>query len=183
MRFTVAWANVISENLALKLSLGCLILVLGALSTVTLKLAARKPLVIERGCLSQKVPTVDGERSSVEVENFVREAVAMRFDAVVQLKPDYLSEDETKFRAQEQQEFKKRDLTQRVVVNGVAINGDQVTVNADRLFSVGAVRSALPFPLALTLGSVARTEWNPYGLTLLQVSALPTSQPTGGAGK
>ena len=97
MRFIVAWANVISENMALKLSLGCLVLVLASLSTVVVKLAARKPLVVERGCLSRVVPTGDGTRTAVEVETFVREAVSMRFDTAALVKPDYLSDGEIKF--------------------------------------------------------------------------------------
>ncbi len=183
MRFTVAWANVVSENLVLKLSLGCLCIVLIALAAVTVKLVTRKPLVVERACYSHALPTNDGERTPAEVEIFVREALAMRFDTTAQIKPGFLSDEELRFRTQEQQDFKKRDLSQRILINSVSVNGDKVTVNADRIFTVGTVRSALPFSLIVTLGSVARTEWNPYGLSVVQVSAPILGQSPEGAKK
>jgi hypothetical protein len=183
MRFTVAWANVVSENLALKLALGCLALVLVAQSLVAFKLASRKPLVIERACYSRAIPSVDGGRTPAEVEIFVREALPMRFDTSARVTPSFISEEEGKFRVQEQQEFKNRNLSQRILVNRINLSGDQVAVDADRLFTVGAVRSALPFPLVLTLGSVARSEWNPYGLSILKISAPSTGQVPGSVGK
>lgn len=179
MRFTVAWAHVISENLALKLALACLALVIASLSVVTLQLENRKPLVVERACLSRTLPTTDGTRTSDEVEVFIRATLPMRFDSGATVTPDFLSDDEARFRAQEQQEFKKRSVTQRVVVNHVSVKGDEVLVDADRLFSVGSVRSALSMPLVITVGSIPRTEWNPYGLTLLQVAASPPAQASG----
>jgi hypothetical protein len=171
MRFTVAWANVISENLALKSALACLTLVLIALSFVVLKLSVRKPLVVERACYSRVLATVDSERTPAEIETFVREALATRFDTNIQTKPGFLSQDEEMFRVQEQQDLKKRDISQRILVNSVTTSGEKVAVDSDRLFTVGTVRSALPFPLVLTLGTIARSEWNPYGLTIIQVSA------------
>ena len=183
MRFTVAWANVVSENLALKISLVCLTASLIAVSGLAIKLATRKPLVIERACYSRMVLTVNGERTPGEVEIFVREALALRFDTAAQMTPGIFSMDEEAFRVQEQQELKKRDLSQRIIINHITIEGEKVTVDADRLFSIGAVRSVLPLPLLLTLGTVARTEWNPYGLTVIEVSAPTAGQRQPGAGK
>ncbi|MGK5085734.1 hypothetical protein WDW37_20790 [Bdellovibrionota bacterium FG-1] len=185
MRFTVAWAHVISENLALKIALGCLSLVLVGLSITVVSLSTRKPLLIERACFSRAIAIASGERSPSEIEVFVREAVAMRFDSMAQVKPGFLSADEERYRGQEQLDLKKHDLSERILVNAVEIHGEKITVDSDRLFSVGAVRSALPFPLTLTLGSVGRSEGNPYGLILLQSAAQvpPPNQPQGGGGK
>ena len=67
-----------------------------------------------------EVPTADGDSS---LRSRWRSLSARRsrcaLTRVRLVTPTILSDDETKFRAQEQQEFKKRDLTQRVVVNGV----------------------------------------------------------------
>jgi hypothetical protein len=183
MRFTVAWANVVNENWVLKFALACLTLVLISVSVVTLKLSSKKPLVFERSCYSREVQTGDGERTPAEIETFVHEALAMRFDTLASPKPGYLSEDEEKFRIQEQQEFKKRDISQKIIVNSVVVAGEKATVNADRLFTVGQVRSALPFPLTLTLGTTARSDWNPYGLVVIQVSAPDSDKKSNGEKK
>jgi hypothetical protein len=183
MRFTVAWANVVNENWVLKFVLACMTLVLISVTVVTLKLSSRKPLVFERSCYSREVQTVDGDRTPSEIETFVHDALAMRFDTGALVKPGFLSENEEKFRTQEQQEFKKRDLSQKIIVNSVVAAGEKITVNADRLFTISQVRSALPFPLTLTLGTVARSEWNPYGLVILQVSAPASDKKPSGEKK
>jgi hypothetical protein len=182
MRFTVAWANVISENLALKFVAASLVVVIFSLSIVVVRLAGRKPLIVERACHSRALSIADVDRTPAEIEAFVREALLVRFDTNAQVKPGYLSLEEEKFRTQEQLELKKREIVQRIIVNSVVVNGQTVSVNSDRLFAVGAVRSVLPFPLVLNIGTVTRSETNPYGLTLLQVSA-PKSDENSNGGK
>ena len=181
MRFTVAWANVISENHVLKIALGALVAVLLGLAIVTIKLAGRKPLIIERICYSQALTTSNEEKSSVEVEAFVKEALSSRFDTLSQVRPGFLSPEEERFRNQEQIELKKKEMKQKIIVNGIKVEGKNISVDSDRLISVGAIRSALPFPLSLIVGTVSRSEANPYGLTVLQVSApKPDSKQVGG---
>ncbi len=183
MRFTVAWANVVSENLALKFVSACLVVVIFSLSIVVVKLSGKKPLIVERSCYSRALATTDPERTQAEVEAFVREALASRFDTIAQVKPGYLSQEEEKFRIQEQLELKKREMSQKLVVNSVIVNGQTIKVESDRIFSVGVVRSVLPFPLLLTLGTVPRTDGNPYGLSVLQVSASKSEENSNGGKK
>ena len=49
---------------------------------------------------------------------------------------------------------------------------DGLTVDADRLISVGEIRSTLKFPLKVQLARVARSEGNPYGLQLSAVEEI-----------
>jgi hypothetical protein len=62
-------------------------------------------------------------------------------------------------------------MRQRVLVNAVTKNGDSLIVDADRIISVGSIRSAFPFPLIANISIVTRSQSNPYGLVL--VRALP----------
>ncbi len=72
-------------------------------------------------------------------------------------------------RARDQKALSARGMTQKVIVNNVKAVGDAAQVEADRLISVGPIRSAFPFPLALVLNTTPRSEGNPYGLLLLSV--------------
>lgn len=183
MRFTVAWANVVSENQALKIALGCLAVVLVVLSLVAIRLSDRKPLLIERACYSRILQPANAERTTAEIEVFVREALTLRFDSSAQMKPGFISQEEEKFRSQEQQEFKKKEISQKIIINSVSVTDSKVTVDADRLFTVGSVKSVLSFPIVVTIGTVSRTEWNQYGLMLLQVSAVPSNTKGTGGGR
>lgn len=171
MRFTIAWANVISENQILKIVLFSMMIIVFGLSFVCVKLGAKKPLLIERACYSRSLTASENERTQTEIEAFIREALSFRFDTGAQDKPGYLDEQEEKFRLQEQQEFKKRDIKQKIIVNKVTTDGKTATVDMDRILSVGNVKTVLPFFLALTLGIDDRTDGNPYGLVLLKVTS------------
>ncbi len=70
-----------------------------------------------------------------------------------------------------------KEMKQRILVNRIEkISGADVIIDADRILSIGPVRSALPFPLRLTLSSATRSRGNPYGLRLMQVKPLDKSQ-------
>ena len=70
----------------------------------------------------------------------------------------------------EQDELSKKGVVQRVFVNNIKIDASNAVIDADRVLSVGKVRSALVFPLKVVIGSTSRTESNPYGLILRKVS-------------
>ena len=171
MKLTVAWAKVISENSILKgvvISLTALVLFLGVTS---LKLALRDPLVIERACFSKVADVVETKRTNVEIEAFLKEAIAQRFDSVAQ-GSNYLSTEERNVRDREQRDLQSRKLAQKVFVNSAAMNGNKITLEADRLISVGDIRSAFRFPLEVKIESVTRSASNPYGLILSTVKAM-----------
>jgi hypothetical protein len=108
----------------------------------------------------------------VELENFVKEALHQRFDNDAVVMNDFISSDEISHREQEQKELNQRSMLQHVLLNSVEVKGNEVTVNADRLISVGQVRSAFPFPLMITLSTDIRSESNPYGLTVIKISEI-----------
>jgi hypothetical protein len=172
MKFAAAWSNILSQNLTLRLvimTLGSTTLVLAVTSV---KLMLKEPLIIERGCLSFVQPTVNSKHPVSEIDAFVRTALSKRFDTSAQDTDAFLADDERGFRTQEQTELAKKQVTERVLVNAIKVDGTNVTVDADRLLSVGKIRSALPFVLKVEIATQSRTPSNPYGLLLKKVSAL-----------
>jgi hypothetical protein len=170
MRFTVAWSEVLSQNVVLRFVILCLSLSVIGLSVLAAKLVLREPLIIERACLSTALEKTSPDHTEDEISNFVKEALPQRFDTDAFPHDGFLSNEESQFREQEQKTMKEKEMRQRILINKVEkISGAEVIVNCDRILSVGAVRSALSFPLRLILSSVSRTRGNPYGLRLQQV--------------
>lgn len=172
MKFTVAWAKVISENSVLKVVVLCLSGLCLFFGLSALKLALKDPIVIERGCYSKLGNVGDGKRTTVEIEAFLKEALFQRFDSVANVHDDYLSEDEKVLRSKEQKELQSRKLTQKVVLSSFTVNGGSIAVEADRLIAVGDVRSAFRFPLTIKMESTTRSEGNPYGLVVSEIKAV-----------
>ncbi len=169
MKYTVAWARVVSENSVLK----CVILCLSALclffGASSLKLALKDPIVVERGCLSKIATMSDGKRTVSEIEAFLKEALAQRFDTGPSIRADFLSEGERQIREKEQKDLQGRKLSQKVLLNSINASGETVNVDADRLISIGEIRSAFRFQLMVKIESITRTEANPYGLLISEV--------------
>lgn len=177
MRFTTAWSEVVAQNTTLKLVIALLTVLTACLGFTSAKLSMREPLVIERACYSQAVPTGSTRRTEAEIEAFNREMLRERFDSGAILVPGHLSSEEEAFRKQEQEALKTSNMTQRIVVNSVKVDKESISVDADRIISVGQIRSAFPFPLTVMLSSTSRTEGNPYGLTAVKIS--PVKKETG----
>jgi hypothetical protein len=96
----------------------------------------------------------------------------MRFDSVVYLKDGFLSIEETVFREKEQATLKQRQITQKIVVNDVKVDGKEITVFADRILSVGKIKSVLTLNLKVNVQQSNRTDSNPYGLILSSVNQI-----------
>jgi predicted ATP-grasp superfamily ATP-dependent carboligase len=140
------------------------------LAASTVRLAVQEPLIVERGCFTTAAKVASSKRTNEEIEAFVRQALPRRFDTKSAEAQLVLSPEEHGFRIKEQQELKARGITQRVVVNEVAIVGAAVTVDADRILTAGTLRSAVAFPVTLELAQTDRTAANPYGLVMTRVS-------------
>lgn len=167
MKYTEAWSSVASQNSNLKL-VTMILGILTLLSTmVILKLSFKDSVIIERGCFSRSISPVKDEHSKQEVESFIKEALVQRFDSLVMPTDGLLSPDELKFRDQEQKEFATRNMKQRLIVNTVTETPEGFKIDADRLISVGDVRSAFKFSFLVKLESKARSQSNPYGLLLV----------------
>ncbi len=167
MKYTEAWSSVVSQNFNLKI----VTIVLGALSIIlsmlALKMTFKDSIIVERGCFSRSLQPAKDEHSKQEVENFLREALSQRFDSLVMATDGLLSPDELKLRDQEQKEFVSRNMKQRFVINSVNETAEGFKVDADRLISVGDVRSAFKFSLLVKLESKSRSFSNPYGLLVV----------------
>ncbi|MBI2712747.1 MAG: hypothetical protein HYX41_07845 [Bdellovibrio sp.] len=176
MRFNLAWANTIAQNVTLKVALMVLSFVTVALTLSTAKLSIRKPIIIDRGCLTSVLEGSSNEHTTTEIETFVKEAIRQRFNSDSTPIPDYLSSEELAARSQEQKELLNRTMTQTVIVRAAKSNGNTVSVESDRLISVGQVRSAFQFPLIVTISSTTRSENNPYGLQVVKIIPPKTEQ-------
>ena len=167
MRFTESLSKIANENTALKWVIISLSLVVVGAMLLIMTLATKSPLVIERECQSRAVDVAQAAPTNAEIEAFIREAIHARFDFDGIPTANLLSLSEIKLSDKDRKELKDRNMRQRVLVNDFKRDGDRVEINTDRLISVGELRSALQFPLILTLGSTARSVTNPYGLILV----------------
>jgi hypothetical protein len=180
MKFNIAWSQVISQNLILRLALFSESIVIIGLLVATIKASLKEPLIIERGCFSQAVEKSNPDRGELEIKTFLKEALHQRFDSDGAVQDGFLSKEESNFREEEQKELLSKEIKQRLILNQVIkINGNEVTVDSDRLISVGTVRSAFPFPLILIISTVNRSQGNPYGLKLMQVKPLQNEKKDG----
>lgn len=169
MKFNVAWAQSAAQNVTLKVALMALCGVVATLTLCVVKLALRKPLIIDRACYSTVVEGSSTERSAAEIDSFLREAIRQRFNSDATPISDYLSSDEMAARSQEQKDLATRTMTQVFIVRGIKTNGNTAIIDADRLISVAQIRSAFSFPLTATFSSTTRTQDNPYGLQLIKI--------------
>lgn len=167
MKYTEAWASVVSQNFSLKLVSTILGIVSIVLGMINLKLSFKDAVIIERGCSSRTIQPVKDEHSKMEIEYFLKEALSQRFDTQVQATDGLLSPDELKLRDQEQKEFLSRNMKQRVILNSATESSDGFKLETDRIISVGEVRSAFKFSLLVKLESKARSLSNPYGLLVV----------------
>ena len=78
----------------------------------------------------------------------------------------------------EQSELKNKSFDQRVIVRSIKFDQDKYFVEADRLISIGKVRTAVPFDLTVNISSKVRSVSNPYGLILTMVDQVK-DEPNG----
>ncbi len=176
MRFTEFWAEILSQNNALKWGLVSVSIISIALATGLISLATKEPLIVERSCFDKALSSVSAKQTDEEVDRFVRVALAKRFDTDALDAQVYLAGDEYATRQKEVEEFSKKGMSQRVIVNSVKVGEKSVTVDADRILSIGKIRSALPLPLVLKLKMTDRSNGNPYGLILSDATLISTEE-------
>ncbi len=175
MKYTEAWASVMSQNSVLKSTIVGLSLATVLLSAVTIRLSFKEPIVVERGCFTSLANLVSSKHDMREIEYFLREALSQRFDSKSQPVEYLIAMDELALRTIEQKDLQNRNMTQRVLVNSIAESEDGFKVDADRFISVGDIRSGFKFPLFVKVESVARSLSNPYGLILTTIKTQESS--------
>lgn len=175
MRITDAWNSLSQQNTVLKFALFITSLVALLMALMAYIFSQDTPLVIERGD-TLKFPTVkDSSLTSSEIEQFVREALAMRFNTDANDFP-FLSDLQKGARAKEQSELARNKMRQFIYIESVSEGKSDITVEATRLILVGEIRSGFRFPLKLKLLRCNRSRTNPYGLILAEVETVKPEQ-------
>lgn len=172
MKFNTAWAKTAAQNVTLKIAT---ITLAGATITqliVIVALATKDLPVIERGCFSRALLAKSSNSTKNEIEAFLVESLPMRFDTASYFKDGFLSIEETTSREKEQTTLKQRQISQKVVITDVKSDNKEILVQADRILSVGKIKSVLPLNLKVSLQQTNRTESNPYGLILSSVNQI-----------
>lgn len=168
MKFVDAWDSLAKENSSLKYLLSAITVISLFLAAGWMKESAKPALVLDRGCDTKKVPLTSDKVSEDEIRSFLSEAVQARFNSnPTQL--HYLSYKQKVLREDEQKEMQSRSMTQTVFVQSVEFDKEKIVVFADRLISLGEIRSAFKFPLTVKVEMENRTASNPYGLILTEV--------------
>ncbi len=175
MRMTSAWTKLILENTGLKSALICLTFIALALTALLFEANSKEPLIIDRACYSKAVDVTGNQQTKEEIESFIRLGLSQRFDSDVKT-AELLDLALRELKAKEQRDLADRQMKQFVHVN--SINGDSgsYTVDADRVISVGNIRSALRFPLTIKIAAISRSVSNPYGLILVDVVQVKESK-------
>lgn len=171
MRVTSAWTKLILENTGLKSALICITIICIALSALLFEASSKDPLIIERACYSKSLESTGSQQTEAEIDMFIRLALSQRFDSESKA-TELIEQDLRQLRNKEQNELLGRQMSQFIHVNSVAGENASYSVDADRLISVGAVRSALRFPLSVKIAAVPRSTANPYGLILIDVTPI-----------
>lgn len=170
MKFTVAWANVMTENNTLKVGLWILTCCCLIMCITIVKLSLKEPLIIERECLSRSLQPVQNKQTSKEIEEFLKIALPKRFDTDAVDSKVFLSDDEIGFRFKEQEELSRKGMKQRVFVSAARVTEKEIVVDADRILALGNIRSNIPFLLTVQVAATTRTPGNPYGLIIQKIS-------------
>lgn len=173
MKFTTAWAKTAAQNVTLKIAT-IILAIVSIVQLVVVTILSNKDLpVIERGCYSKIRPLVSGTETKSEVESFLIESLAMRFDSNSYIKDGFLSLEELSNREKEQASLRQKQITQRILISEIKItDNSEIYVSLNRLFTVGKIKSVLGINLKIVLQKTNRTEANPYGLVLSSVTAI-----------
>lgn len=173
MKFSQSISKDAFDRSALKLAVICLS-ILSLTSGILLSLnLTKEPILVERACETRLLTTASSSQSSEEIETFVKEAVALRFDSIITRDPSsYMVQDLFVARAKEQTDLKKGGIDQRLIVRSVKLDGDHFVIESDRLVAIGKARSAIPTTLVAKIASKGRSLTNPYGLVLTSIDQI-----------
>ena len=170
MRFPLAWAETAKQNSILKYSLllSSIMTIVFTLTTVTLSM--RKPLVIERTCFASLATLAKQDHADHEIEEFIKVAVDKRFstDSNADIL-SWLSNTEFLSKQNEAKELRAKNISQKILVSKVNVQGTQVVVELDRVLAVEKLRTVIPATVLAQISSTERNEINPYGLILEKV--------------
>ncbi len=170
MKFTQAWSEVLNQNTTLKVGLVVSTVCTLILCVTVVRLAIREPLIVERECVSRTLLPVQTKQTASEIEAFLFQNLSKRFDSDAVDPRNFLGDDEFGYRLKEQEDLSRKGMKQKVFPTTVTVSEKGAVVEADRILSVGGIRSDVPFTLGIQLSSTSRTPGNPYGLLMEKVS-------------
>lgn len=170
MRFPLAWARVAAQNVTLKACTVILAIVVMVQLFAITSLALRAPLVVERSCLTRTLVLASNQHGQDEIKAFLQEVLPERLDSDAHPRADYLSMEEAAAREREQAALGEKQMRQRFLFGEASISEKEIVVSGDRLIAIGRIKSVLPLVLRVTIKQVSRSESNPYGLVLAEVS-------------
>lgn len=172
MKFTTAWAKTAMQNVTLKMATLTLSIIAVAQLLVIVSMSLKEPLLIERSCFSKALLAKPSDPTQEEIKSFLSEAISMRFDSAGYLKDGFLAIEETISREKELGMLKSKQMSQRVLVSEIKIQGTDIIVLTDRLISIGKVKSVLPLILKVVIQQTSRSESNPYGLIISSITQI-----------
>ena len=170
--------NMIQKS-SLQIALTTMSVIAFAFGIMNISSNMKDPIVIERGCDSKIAEIQSANQTKAEIENFIKISLSARFDSILKNDPAiYLTENLQTARMKEQSELKNKSIDQRVIVRSIKFDQDKYFVEADRLISIGKVRTAVPLDLTVNISSKVRSVSNPYGLILTMVDQVK-DEPNG----
>lgn len=170
MKFSQVMVKEAFERSALKLAVICLSILSLTFSILLALDLSKEPIVVERACETRLLDVASSAQTKEEIQAFVRDAVALRFDSNVVRDPSaFMVQDLFVARMKEQEELKRGGVDQRLIVRSIKIEKDYFVIEADRLVAIGKARSAIPTILIARVSSKGRSLTNPYGLVLTTI--------------
>ena len=171
MKFSSVWDSLEKENRHLKMLSAALVVLSVSLSIAVMSTASQAPLIVERGTESRVLNPQPEKPTEEEMIAFGFEALPARF-STREGNIELLSLRQREYRAGEQEELLKQKMKQVIIVNSISVEKTGLRVDADRLISIGDIRSTLRFPLRVELERTRRTVSNPYGLVISEVDQI-----------
>lgn len=169
MKFTTAWSKTAANNVTLKVATVTLAFIVCVQLIIITINTFKSPLIIERSCYSKQAQLKNAQTTKDEISAFLSEALPMRFDTNGNLKQGYIALDESVLREKELAILKSKQMSQKILVNDVKFQENDIYVLSDRIISIGKIKSVLPLNLKVTVQQITRNESNIYGLILSSV--------------
>jgi hypothetical protein len=168
MRFTEVWGETLKQNKFLKIISILLVLTSVTTGVAAFKLSDRNPLIIERGCYEKLVTPKSTEMTPQDLQEFLIQAMAFRFDSESNPIHEFFSDEEFQSVKLEREEFSRKGMSQMILIHPETIvsQGNKVRFNTERIIMIGTVRSTVPVSLEAAITVVPRSQANPYGIRI-----------------
>jgi hypothetical protein len=170
MKFSNAWANLLTQNAVLRVVLIGQFALITVLTVSVIRLAAQDPLIIERGIQSKIIEASESSHTEQEVMAVIEKGLLQRFSSKEDLGTQFLNPGQLPKRDKEQSQLGRQRLKQYLCLGDIEISKESgVLANTIRVIQAGKILSAFSTPLSMSLESVPRSFVNPYGLRISKI--------------